>query len=429
MSKMLTNASEYEAPEYDLDDLLDDEIAPDSASLAGLYDTDEDEGEGEFEGLGYVGLGKARKGRKRRSRGRRRARRVRARRARKARKSRRPSRKAKVRRARRRRSRRSLASLAALAAKPKRRRSRRRKSARRTVISIKMPKARRARRRRSRRLSGTGTAGFGRALGKLADTVALQSLSGLGKAGRKRRKSRRRKARAARRVRAARRRRKASRKASRRGRRRVRRARRSYRSMSGAGWGLGSMGRMGANLADAEVAASWPIVGPFQYLVSGAGLEAIGGVTLAGIVQPIIRQGLFGKLLGMDMAEPGMMGMLKRFASVALSSIAMWEIGRLLGSGNLAKFGAFYALGRGIEEGITKPYILKNIPGIPGLSGYGLGQARIPDQDELRGMGYLSQARIPDQDELRGLSQRIVTEEELLGTVGEGGDDEESNVF
>ena len=185
---------------------------------------------------------------------------------------------------------------------------------------------------------------------------------------------------------------------------------------------------MGASLADAEVRASWPVVGPFQYLFSAPGLEAIGGVTLAGIVQPIIRQGLFGKLLGLNM-DDSWMGRVTRFASVALSAITMWEVGRLLGSGNLAKFGAYYALGRGIEEGITKPYILKNIPGIPGLAGYGsgLGQVRIPDQDEL---GYLAQARIPDQDELRGMGQRIVTEEELLGTVGEdGADDEESNVF
>jgi hypothetical protein len=188
---------------------------------------------------------------------------------------------------------------------------------------------------------------------------------------------------------------------------------------------------MGANLADAEVNASMPVIGAFQYLASAPGLEAIGGVGLAGIVDPIVKKGLFGKLLNINLAEAGFMGALKRVGATAVSAAAMWELGRLLGSGNVAKFGAFYVIGKLIESEITAPYVVSKIPG---LAGYGLGQARIPDQDELRDLSYLAQARIPDQDELRGegMGQRIVTEEELLGetgAVGEGGDDEESNVF
>lgn len=466
MKQLLQNAADLD---YDLDlDAMSDEDLIDIEGL-GSYDDDED-------GLGYVGLGKARKGRRksRRSRGRRRGRKARA--ARRSRRSRR-RRSRKARAHRRRRSRRARAHrrrrssgrrrhrrvrrhrAAKAAGKPRRRRRRKSKKAaeeamaglgatkkrrrRRKKASAAAPKRhrRRARRHRRSRRSGSvaGVGAMGRALGKLANTVALQ---GLGKAGRKRRKSRRRKSRRGhRRVRAHRRRkhRRSGRKAHRRVRAHRRRrsgSRRRHRRMSGLGGffkGLGSLGNMGAGLADAEVASSMYVVGPFQYLMSMPGLEALGGVGLASIVSGLVSKGLFGKLLnlGAQMADAGWKGVATRVGSGAVSAAAMWELGRLIGSGNVAKYGAFYALGRVLENELVNPYIMKQIPGLNGFGMYGLGQARIPDAQELRDLGYLAQARIPDQDELRDIGQRVVTEEELLGGVGEEEDamEGDSNVF
>jgi hypothetical protein len=469
MKQLLQNAA-------DLDYDLDLETIPDEELLEidglGAYDEDD-----EIDGLGYTGHGRARRGRKsRRSRGRRRGRKARA--ARRSRKGRRKARRSrKVRAHRRRRSRRSRRARAhrkgsrrrsrrvrrhraAKVAKKSRRRRRksaskkaaeaaameglgkmkRRRRRRKSKASAPRRRHRRARRsRRSRSVAGIGV--MGRALGKLANTVALQ---GLGKAGKRRRKKSRRKSRkGSRRARAHRRRkhRKSARKAHRRARvhhRRRKGSRRRSRRMSGLGSlfrGLGSIGNMGAGLADAEVASSMYGVGAFQYLISMPGLEALGGVSLASIVSGIVSKGLFGKLLnlGPAMADAGLKGVATRVGSAAVSAAAMWELGRLLGSGNLAKFGAFYALGRAVENELVNPYIMTKIPGLAGFGMYGLGQARIPDAQELRDLGYLAQARIPDQDELRDIGQRIVTEEELLGDVGadegDAGADGDSNVF
>jgi hypothetical protein len=198
----------------------------------------------------------------------------------------------------------------------------------------------------------------------------------------------------------------------------------------GSFFGLKGLGysSMMAGLADASVAGSMPIVGPFQMAASMSGLEALGGVSLSPIITAAAKK-LTGMLTFLKPADPGIMGLLSRFAPVALSAVGSWELGRLVGSGNLAQYGAMYAFGRFIEDELVKPYVL---PKIPGLSGFGLGQARIPDQDELRDLGYLSQARIPDQDELRDVSdvgQRIVTEEELLGDVGDEEPSEDSAMF
>ena len=170
-------------------------------------------------------------------------------------------------------------------------------------------------------------------------------------------------------------------------------------------------------------------VGAFQYLASMPGLEALGGVGLASIVSGVVSKGLFGKLLNLGglMADAGWKGVATRVGSSAVSASVMWEIGRLLGSGNVSKFGAFYALGRALENELVNPYIMTKIPGLAGYGMYGLGQARIPDAQELRDLGYLAQARIPDQDELRDIGQRIVTEEELLG-VGQDDDSDASGV-
>lgn len=202
--------------------------------------------------------------------------------------------------------------------------------------------------------------------------------------------------------------------------------------MSGLG-GLarfGSLARMGSNLADAEVAASWPILGPIQYLFSMPGVEAIGGVTLGSFLYGVVQEGLMGKVL----AKGKQMETLPTIGTGLISAVVMWELGRLVGSGNLAKFGAFYALGKTIDSLVMKPYVVDKI--FP-MAGY-FGQARIPDTEELRGLGQariaddqelraLAQARIADDQELRGegLGQRIITEEELLGEEDE--DENEEN--
>lgn len=251
--------------------------------------------------------------------------------------------------------------------------------------------------------------------------------------------------------------------------------------------GLGSLGRMGASLADSEVSSSVPVLGVFQYLMSGPGLEAVGGVTLASIVGGLVSKLLFGKLLGLGQNVPSpagaapaaqppspssgatapsptpaapatpttpaassgtqglgddgtggssMKGALVRVGSGLTSAVLMWELGRLTGSGNIGKFGAFYSLGRLIEEELVRPYVFAKIPYLHtlGLSGYayGLGQARVPDTQELRDLSYLAQNRVPDTAEFNGLGQRIVTEEELLGDVGQEdqmASDEDSNLF
>jgi hypothetical protein len=294
----------------------------------------------------------------------------------------------------------------------------------RRIVRIKKVKVRG---RKGRRRSAM--AGFGGVLSKLADTVALQSISSLGEG--KKRKSRRRKARRLRRVskKAA-----APRRRRRRGHRRVRRVsrkaahrrrrRRGGRRMSGLGSSLGSLGRMGAHLADAEVSASWPVLGPLQYAITMPGLEALGGVTLGGFLYGVVQEGLFGKLL----MKGKQLEVLPQIGTGLISSIAMWELGRLVGSGNLAKFGAFYALGKMIDTLVMKPYVVNKIFA---LSGWGLGTMRVGDETELRGLPTLGQARVSDDTELRGeLGQRVVTEEELLGEASdEGASEEDSALF
>jgi len=190
-------------------------------------------------------------------------------------------------------------------------------------------------------------------------------------------------------------------------------------------------------MGEAEVKATMPVFGVIEYLGSTAGLEALGGVTLSSFVGGVIEEGLINRTLKMTMGAP-----ITQIVTALASGIAMWELGRLLGSGNIAKFGAFYAFGKAIDQAIIGPQVVKKVFGMGGYSGYGLGQARVPDAEELRGFGQarvpdaeelrgLGQARVPDAEELRDLSQRVVTEEELLGDVGDGvgQGDEESAVF
>jgi len=192
--------------------------------------------------------------------------------------------------------------------------------------------------------------------------------------------------------------------------------------------GFGAIGNMHSGLADSIVSSSTPVIGPFKYAISMPGLEALGGVALAPVVTAVAQK-IVSKIPWLNAPATGIMGLIKRFATPAISAIGIWELGRLLGSGNLGTFGAFYTFGKFLETELIQPYVIKNIPGLSGYGMYGLGQAQIPDGQELRDLSYLGQKRVPTSTEFDGMGQRIVTEEELLGeTVGED-DSEDSNVF
>lgn len=202
---------------------------------------------------------------------------------------------------------------------------------------------------------------------------------------------------------------------------------------------------MGAAIGEAEVQATIPVLGVLEYLGTTAGLEGLGGVTLSSFVYGLVEEGLMKRLfkLGADVTKPGYM-----LGTGLISAIVMWELGRLLGSAGVAKFGAFYALGKVIDSALVKPQVVDKL-----FAGMGyLGQQRVPEGAEFRGWSGFGQARIPEGAEIRGLGQqrvpeaaefkdvdaglgqRIVTEEELLGAeadesgiMGEG--DEESSLF
>lgn len=256
---------------------------------------------------------------------------------------------------------------------------------------------------------------------ELSDLMALSAMDSLGELGagkRRRRKGRKGS-------------RKSRRKGSRRGRRRSRRSR-----------GMSGLADVGNGLAAVEVANSMPVVGVFQYLATPAGMEALGGVALGAVVPSLIGRGIFGKLVGakLDAATGQPADWYWDVVSTLVSSVSIWEFGRLIGAGNAAKFGAFYALGGLLERWLLKPWVVDKV--LP-LSGMGLGQVlfpgikrpdyavnplsgmgtvRIPDTEELRGLGTV---RIPDQDsmgtvripdtEMVGVGADIVTDEEMVG--------------
>jgi len=273
---------------------------------------------------------------------------------------------------------------------------------------------------------------------ELMDLMALSAIDSLGAVKGKRRGKKGRKAS-----------RKASRKAGRKGRRRGRKGMR----------GLAGLADMANGLAEVEVANSMPVLGVFQYLATPAGLEALGGVALGAVVPGLVGRGIFGKLIGAPINP--LTGAPKDWywdvASSLVGAIGVWEFGRLIGAGNAAKFGAFYALGSLIDRLLLTPWVLDKILPVPGRPTSGLGQilfpgvkrpdyatnplsgfgtVRIPDQDELKGLGTV---RIPDQDpslgtvripdtEMVGVGEDIVTEEELLGQ-DDGTSVEDSEIF
>jgi len=153
-----------------------------------------------------------------------------------------------------------------------------------------------------------------------------------------------------------------------------------------------------------------PIVGAAKWMFSAEGLK---GVALG--VGGAVLGGFLSKQLAKIKALAD-----KPKAAAALGGLAAaligYEVGRLafkdVRLGEMAAVGALAAA--------LMPMVGKAI----GLSGTELGQVRIPEEVEIRG---LDQVRIPEEAEIRGLEdlgqeeegEEIITEEELLGEEGE----------
>jgi hypothetical protein len=208
--------------------------------------------------------------------------------------------------------------------------------------------------------------------------------------------------------------------------------------------GLNGLVNLGEGIGQAEMTATAPVIGVFQWAATRPGLEAIGGVALAPIVSAIVMK--IATKINLPMTSP-----IGRIGVSLVSAIAIWELGKAIKSPSVGKFGALYVLGRMIETEVTAPYIMPKV----GLAG--LGTLRVPDTQSIgqvlfpnihRGdyavnpLSGLGTVRIPDQSELVGLGQervpdtasigaQIVTDEELLGE-GFGADEaaeEDSDVF
>lgn len=197
-----------------------------------------------------------------------------------------------------------------------------------------------------------------------------------------------------------------ARKAGRKGRRKGRKGRKSARRSAN----LGYIANVADGLAAVEVEATMPVVGAFQWLATAPGMEALGGVALAPLVGAVVA-----KLLNFIPGLSGQMGKpMGQVATSALTAIGMWELGKGVGSPNIAKFGAFYALGRLVETQITNPFILNNVAMNP-FKNFGLGTYR---EDDMSPIG--DTVRIPDGQELVGIGDTVrVPDTATIGQVGD----------
>lgn len=180
------------------------------------------------------------------------------------------------------------------------------------------------------------------------------------------------------------------------------RRRRGGRRRKG-GANLGRLANIADGLSEVEVAASMPVLGVFQWLATGPGLEALGGVALAPLVTALVAKGL--SLVSDALKPEQMMG---RAAGTLVSAIAMWEFGRLVGSANIAKFGAFYTIGRAIEGMVTKPYIVDKVDMLKGF----LGTYRESDF-----MPQLGRIVLPDESFVNIGDTRRVPDTSAIGQV------------
>lgn len=206
--------------------------------------------------------------------------------------------------------------------------------------------------------------------------------------------------------------------------RRSRKSRKSRRGRRGGVGGLAGLAMASASLADAEVMRSMPVVGLFQYAATRGGLEALGGAAIAPVVSGLVSRGLFVKTFKVNVNDAQW-----DIASSLTSAVVTWELGKLIGSGSVSKYGAFSILSNLIDRQIVQRWIWKNIPGMsflgdsailfPGvrrpdyavnpLSGF--GTVRIPDRD---GIG---QVRLFENQDMVGLGTVRVPDNSGIGTV------------
>jgi hypothetical protein len=170
-----------------------------------------------------------------------------------------------------------------------------------------------------------------------------------------------------------------------------RRRRGSRKARRGGMAGLGRLANVTDGLSQVEVASSMPVVGVFQWLATGPGLEALGGVALAPVVGALVAKAL--SAMGLNKKnEKGETNVLGVAAGAIVSAIAMWELGRLVGSAGIAKFGSFYSIGRALEDMVIQPLVLKNIglgdtQRTSDMSNKFLGRVVLPDETDLVGIG------------------------------------------
>jgi len=216
-------------------------------------------------------------------------------------------------------------------------------------------------------------------------------------------------------------------------RRKLRRAAKSRRRRkSGRFAGLGYLANVSSGFGQLEVAATMPIVGAFQWLATGPGLEALGGVALAPVLNAVVSVGLDKIGFG---AKKGGWNPMGYAAGQLVTAIGMWELGKAVGSANIAKFGAFYAMGKLVETLVTNP-LLKNIEAISKATFLGLGTMRVSDPADigqvlLPGMtrpdyatNPLSGVRIPDAEGIGSVripdAEGVGAEAEIeVGDIGE----------
>lgn len=313
--------------------------------------------------------------------------------------------------------------------KPARRKAKaRRKPARRKPArKAKAKKATRRKTRRRRRVAGLGSA---------VTTMANALAGNLGKAKRKKAKK-------------ARKPRRKSRKLGRVGkvasvgkpRRRRRKAkkvrRRKVRRMSS----LGSLSNAVGRLSYSEVKKTAPVIGGFQWLFSRTGLESVGGGAGSALVCGLMDGFVMPKVDEMINKDKQMDPRITMGISALVTSIAMWELGKVMKSGMVSKIGFLYPILKYADNVLVQPYIVnpllgKNTDG----TAKGFGQMRVPDQAAFSGLG---QVRLPESTELVGLNQvrlpedsedgfeDVMMEEDLQG-VGQAYEAEEGmeeNVF
>jgi len=231
-----------------------------------------------------------------------------------------------------------------------------------------------------------------------------------------------------------------ARRAGRKGRRKGRRGGRKSARMAG----LGYLADIADGFGQAEVDASMPVVGAFQWLATGPGMEALGGAALAPIVNGIITMATSKMGLPVKWGD-GKPAYRYILLNGLLSAVAMWELGKAVRSANIAKFGAFYALGRTVEKVVTSQFLfsmdafkdlgLGDTQRIPDTSDKYIGTVRLPDEDTMVGLGTYRGADtsgawqgVSDTQRIPDVSDKYIGQDADVETADGIGEDEEAEV-